>query len=106
MARAACTCSLPDSHIDNGKIVGDPYIRMEGRLVFKAAVEKMTESALNVLAAANLAPGDVDVYIPHQANLRIMNMVRGKLNIPESNLVVSVTKHGNHVSGKCSACAR
>lgn len=84
-----------DSHIDNGKIVGDPYIRMEGRLVFKAAVEKMTESALNVLAAANLAPSDVDVYIPHQANLRIMNMVRGKLNIPESNLVVSVTKHGN-----------
>ncbi|WP_289170482.1 3-oxoacyl-[acyl-carrier-protein] synthase III C-terminal domain-containing protein, partial [uncultured Parasutterella sp.] len=78
-----------------GKIVGDPYIRMEGRLVFKAAVEKMMESALNVLAAANLAPGDVDVYIPHQANLRIMNMVRGKLNIPESNLVVSVTKHGN-----------
>ena len=84
-----------DSHIDRGQIVGDPFIRMDGKLVFKAAVEKMTESALNVLQKANLSPNDIDVYIPHQANLRIMNMVRHKLGVPEENLVVSVNKHGN-----------
>lgn len=72
-----------DSHIDGGKVVGDPFIRMDGRLVFKAAVEKMTESARNVLTKANLATNDVDLYIPHQANLRIMNMVREKLGIDE-----------------------
>lgn len=58
-----------DSHIDGGKVVGDPFIRMDGRLVFKAAVEKMTESARNVLTKANLATNDVDLYIPHQAKL-------------------------------------
>ena len=84
-----------DSHIDGGKVVGDPFIRMDGRLVFKAAVEKMTESARNVLTKANLATNDVDLYIPHQANLRIMNMVREKLGIDEEHLMISVNQHGN-----------
>ena len=43
-----------DSHIDGGKVVGDPFIRMDGRLVFKAAVEKMTESARNVTDQSQL----------------------------------------------------
>ena len=84
-----------DSHIDGGKVVGDPFIRMDGRLVFKAAVEKMTESARSVLTKANLATNDVDLYIPHQANLRIMNMVREKLGIDEEHLMISVNQHGN-----------
>ena len=55
----------------------------------------MTESARNVLTKANLATNDVDLYIPHQANLRIMNMVREKLGIDEEHLMISVNQHGN-----------
>lgn len=84
-----------DSHIDGGKVVGDPFIRMDGRLVFKAAIEKMTESANNLLAKANLGPNDVDLFIPHQANIRIMTMVREKLGIAEDRLMVTVNTHGN-----------
>ena len=55
----------------------------------------MTESARNVPTKANLATNDVDLYVPHQANLRIMNMVREKLGIDEEHLMISVNQHGN-----------
>lgn len=84
-----------DSHIDGGQVVGDPFIRMDGRLVFKAAIEKMTESANNLLDKANLGANDIDLFIPHQANIRIMNMVREKLGINEDRMMVTVNTHGN-----------
>lgn len=93
-----------DSHIDGGKVVGDPFIRMDGRLVFKAAVEKMTESARNVLTKANLATNDVDLYIPHQANLRIMNMVREKLGIDEEPPDDFRQSARKHICCQRSAC--
>ncbi len=88
-----------DSHIDGGKVVGDPFIRMDGRLVFKAAVEKMTESARNVLTKANLATNDVDLYIPHQANLRIIESVAKKLGQPMEKFPTNLQKCGNISAG-------
>lgn len=84
-----------DSHIAGGQVIGDPFIRMNGKLVFKAAVEKMTESALAVLKRANMDASAIDVYIPHQANLRIMNLVCTRLGIAEEKMIVSVSDHGN-----------
>lgn len=84
-----------DGRIDDGKIVGNPYIFMDGRAVFKAAVEKMTESGKEVLEKAGLTASDVALFVPHQANLRIMNMVAEKLGINKDNMMISVNSHGN-----------
>ena len=84
-----------DGRIENGKLVGNPYIFMNGKAVFKAAVEKMTESGREVLEKAGLKPGDVSLFVPHQANLRIMSMVTDKLGINPENMMVSVNSHGN-----------
>ena len=84
-----------DARIENGRMVGNPYIFMNGKAVFKAAVEKMTESGKEVLAKAGLKSSDVTLFVPHQANLRIMNMVAEKLEINPENMMISVNTHGN-----------
>uniref|UniRef100_UPI00402AA955 beta-ketoacyl-ACP synthase III n=1 Tax=Turicimonas muris TaxID=1796652 RepID=UPI00402AA955 len=84
-----------DGRIENGKLVGNPYIFMNGKAVFKAAVEKMTESGREVLEKVGLKPADVSLFVPHQANLRIMSMVTDKLGINSENMMVSVNSHGN-----------
>lgn len=84
-----------DARIENGRVVGNPYIFMNGKAVFKAAVEKMTESGKEVLAKAGLKSSDVALFVPHQANLRIMNMVTEKLEINPENMMISVNTHGN-----------
>ena len=70
-------------------------IRMEGNKVFKLAVPAMEEVAWHVLTQAGYAPADVDVFIPHQANIRIMEAVGQRLGIPESKTVLTVHKYGN-----------
>lgn len=84
-----------NAHLSGGKLVGDPFVRMDGKLVFKAAVEKMTESAISVLQKAKMQASDIDIYIPHQANLRIMNLVCAKLGLDTEKMIVSVSDHGN-----------
>lgn len=84
-----------DARMEQGGVVGDPFIRMDGRTVFRMAVEKLSSGALSVLEKTGFRPEDVDLYIPHQANLRIMKMVAHKLGIPEERMMVSVDTHGN-----------
>ena len=81
--------------IQNGAIAGTPFVHMDGAAVFKFAVKVMSEVALEALAAAKLAPADVDWVIPHQANIRIMDATMKKLHLPEERLVVTVGEHGN-----------
>lgn len=83
------------ANIDHGAICGDPYIRMDGRQVFKLAVEGLTNSALEVARLACVRTEDVALYVPHQANLRIMTMVAKKLGIDEDKMVKTVAQHGN-----------
>ncbi|KAB7667551.1 beta-ketoacyl-ACP synthase III [Bacillus sp. B1-b2] len=71
------------------------YIYMNGREVFKFAVRQMGESSENVLAKAGLTKEDVDFLIPHQANIRIMEASRQRLNLPEEKLSKTVHKYGN-----------
>lgn len=84
-----------DARVKNGEIVGDPFIRMDGKTVFRLAVEKLSESAEAVLKKAGIAPDQVDLFVPHQANLRIMSMVAKKLHIDPSKMMISLDKHGN-----------
>lgn len=71
------------------------YLRMNGREVFKFAVRQMGESALSVIEKANLTKEKVDFLVPHQANIRIMESSRQRLELPEEKMSKTVHKYGN-----------
>ena len=73
----------------------DEYIIMNGREVFKFAVRQMGESSINVLEKAGLVKEDVDFFIPHQANIRIMEASRQRLELPVEKMSKTVHKYGN-----------
>ncbi|HEY9577848.1 MAG TPA: beta-ketoacyl-ACP synthase III [Pseudobacillus sp.] len=71
------------------------HIKMNGREVFKFAVRQMGESCLNVLEKAGLQKEDVDFLLPHQANIRIMEAARQRLDLPQEKMSVTINKYGN-----------
>ncbi|PKH10314.1 beta-ketoacyl-ACP synthase III [Planomicrobium sp. MB-3u-38] len=73
----------------------DDYLVMNGREVFKFAVRQMGESAENVIEKAGLAKEDVDFLIPHQANIRIMEASRQRLDLPIEKMSKTIHKYGN-----------
>lgn len=73
----------------------EDYIIMNGREVFKFAVRQMGESSVKVLEKAGLSKADVDLLIPHQANIRIMEASRQRLELPEEKMSKTVHKYGN-----------
>lgn len=73
----------------------DEYIIMNGREVFKFAVRQMGESSINVLEQSGLAKEDVDMLVPHQANIRIMEASRQRLELPLEKMSKTVHKYGN-----------
>ncbi len=73
----------------------DEYIIMNGREVFKFAVRQMGDSCINVLEKAGLTKEDVDFLIPHQANIRIMEAARQRLELPIEKMSKTVHKYGN-----------
>ena len=75
------------------------YVQMNGREVFKFATRVLVSSAENVLAECGKTVDDVDVYIPHQANVRIIDHAAEKLGIPKEKIVVNVDRYGNTSSG-------
>ena len=75
------------------------YVHMNGREVFKFATRVLVSSAQAVLDRCGVAVEDVDVYVPHQANVRIMDHAAQKLGIPRERMVVNVDRYGNTSSG-------
>ncbi|NLM94574.1 MAG: ketoacyl-ACP synthase III [Firmicutes bacterium] len=71
------------------------YIEMCGNDVFKFAVRIMVEASLKVLADAGLEPGDIDLFIPHQANIRIIESAAQRLNLKEDQVYINVDEYGN-----------
>ncbi|HEY4116443.1 MAG TPA: beta-ketoacyl-ACP synthase III [Byssovorax sp.] len=74
---------------------GRTFPQMNGKQVFRWAVDKMPEVAREVLASANLTMADVDLFVPHQANMRINQMVAQKLEIPPEKVVHNIQRYGN-----------
>jgi 3-oxoacyl-[acyl-carrier-protein] synthase-3 len=74
---------------------GRHFPTMEGKEVFKNAVARMPEAVEEALAANGLATENIDLLIPHQANLRISDMVRKRLGIPEEKVVNNIDRYGN-----------
>jgi 3-oxoacyl-[acyl-carrier-protein] synthase-3 len=75
--------------------VDDRYMRMEGKEVFRRAVRIVVESALVTLERAGLGPSDVDLFVPHQANLRIIEASCSRLGIPMDKAAVNLDRYGN-----------
>ena len=71
------------------------FLRMQGNLVFRHAVEKLAGTAKRVLDKAGLTPGDIDWLVPHQANLRIIAGTAQKMQLPMDKVVLTVADHGN-----------
>jgi 3-oxoacyl-[acyl-carrier-protein] synthase-3 len=77
----------------------ESFVKMNGREVFKFATRIMVYSAHGVLDECGKTVDDIDVYIPHQANKRIIDYAAGKLGIPPEKTVVNVDRFGNTSSG-------
>ncbi len=77
----------------------ESMLKMNGREVFRFATRVMVSSAEAVLAECGKTIEDVDVYVPHQANKRIIDYAVGKLGVPKERTVVNVEKFGNTSSG-------
>ena len=89
---------LPGS---GSRLFEDPtrFVKMNGREVFKFATRVMVSSAQAILAECGKTVDEIDVYVPHQANIRIINHAAEKLGIPEEKIVVNVDRYGNTSSG-------
>jgi 3-oxoacyl-[acyl-carrier-protein] synthase-3 len=77
----------------------DAYVKMNGREVFKFATRILVYSAEQVLAECGKTIDDVDVYIPHQANKRIIDYAADKLGVAREKIIVNVDRYGNTSSG-------
>ncbi len=71
------------------------HVRMEGNRVFKHAVTNIASAIEAVLDETGLTPADIDWFVPHQANKRILDGVARKLGIPEEKVIITVTEHAN-----------
>lgn len=76
------------------------FIQMEGKEVFRHAIEKMSSSIEEILTETGIAMDEIDFLIPHQANVRIIDGIAAKLGFPDHKIVKTVSKHAN-----CSAAS-
>jgi 3-oxoacyl-[acyl-carrier-protein] synthase-3 len=74
---------------------GDNFLTMQGNEVFRKAVRAVVESAAATLDKAGVTPADIDLFIPHQANVRIIEAVNQRLGIPMDKTVVNIDRYGN-----------
>jgi 3-oxoacyl-[acyl-carrier-protein] synthase-3 len=85
------------------------YIKMRGNELFRIAVRVMVEAAKKAIRMAKLKPKDVSLFIPHQANERIINAVAKRLNVPLEKVYLNISRYGNMSSAStavalCEAC--
>lgn len=86
--------SVPGS-VCGGKVWGRPFVQMDGGSVFRFAVRVFEEVAHEVLDQAGLKVSDLDWFVPHQANIRIMEATARKLGLPVEKIIATVDHHGN-----------
>ena len=75
------------------------YVHQDGQQVFKFAVRKQTELCLRLLDRHGLKGSDIDVFIPHQANLRIINATAERLGLRPKSVIVNIERYGNTTAG-------
>lgn len=85
---------------------GDCFPYMDGKYVFKHAVTRMCEVAETLIQKHNLKSSDIACLIPHQANLRISELVRTKINLPPEKVFNNIQNYGNTTSATIPICIR
>ncbi len=98
----AATLRADGRHYEQLYVDGGPsssgtvgHLRMNGREVFRQAVVAMSESAREACARIGLPPAEMDWFVPHQANVRIIEAVAKRLEIPRTRVAVTVDRHAN-----------
>ena len=86
---------LSSLHVNNNRINELGTIEMEGNEVFKIAVNKLSEVAEETLKDCNMTSEDIDWMVPHQANIRIINAIAKRINLPLDKIILTLDKHGN-----------
>ncbi len=86
--------SVP-GNVNGGKVTGDPFLRMDGQAVFKFAVRVLDEVARETLAKCDQQVDQIDWFIPHQANLRIIESTAKRLGLAKEKVIVTLDAHGN-----------
>jgi 3-oxoacyl-[acyl-carrier-protein] synthase-3 len=86
--------SVP-GNICGGKILGSPFLQMDGQAVFKFAVRVLEEVARETLALGGVTVEEVDWLIPHQANVRILEATAKRLGLDRSKVIITVDQHAN-----------
>ncbi len=76
-------------------VAEDFFVQMQGREIFKHAVRSMAAVARQLLEKNGLKPSDIDLVVPHQANIRIIESLAGRLDIPMDKVFVNIEKYGN-----------
>jgi len=82
-------------YANRGWVLGDTQWNFEGQEIFKRAVVGMSQACDTVLTACSLGPDDIDLVVPHQANLRIIEAVMRRAGIPMERCIVNVQRYGN-----------
>jgi 3-oxoacyl-[acyl-carrier-protein] synthase III len=80
------------------------YVHQEGKQVFKFAVSEMANVSEEILKRNDLTGKDVDLFVPHQANLRIIESTQKKLGLPDERVVVNIDKYGNTTDATIPSC--
>src|SRR6267378_3274398 len=75
------------------------YVHQDGQQVFKFAVRKQTEACLKLLERNGVKGSDIDAFIPHQANLRIINATADRLGLRPESVIVNIERYGNTTAG-------
>jgi len=81
--------------IAEGKVRGNPFLEMDGQAVFKLAVRVLDECSREALDHNGYKGSDLDWFVPHQANLRIINATADKMKVPRDRVVTTVARQGN-----------
>jgi 3-oxoacyl-[acyl-carrier-protein] synthase-3 len=93
LGRKGCGSRLPPSPELLGS--GQEFLHMDGKAVFTWAVGVLCDTVQDVLSAAGLTPADVDLYLPHQANIRIINAALDVLDVPRNKVFNNLARYGN-----------
>jgi 3-oxoacyl-[acyl-carrier-protein] synthase III len=101
--RGACLLSVAAAGHSETQPEG-PYVQMNGPEVYKFATRVVVESSERCLQAANLTVADVDVFVPHQANRRIIDHAARRLGLDEARVFANVDRYGNTSAGSIPIC--
>jgi 3-oxoacyl-[acyl-carrier-protein] synthase-3 len=80
------------------------YVYQEGQVVFKHAVSRMADASVKIMERNHLAKDDVAWFVPHQANIRIIEAVGNRMGLPAEKVMVNIQKYGNTSAGTIPVC--